>query len=133
MNYYKVTAKCGHVRRGHYIIKNFYVIAENGKEAAYKVRFFPRVKHDWKDAIVSVELITQEEFRLGYELHNNDLFFNVTNSSEQRLHGAVDYEEVFDLDEPEMKRKKKDKGSAFYNKMARIQRKELKMRLAEVV
>ena len=131
MKYYKVVAKCGHVRKGHYIIKDFFVKAEDGKDAAHKVRFSPRVKHDWKDAIISVKSINREEFVQGIELHNQDLYFNVTNSSEQKLYGAIDYEQVYDYDEPE--RKKKDKDFMFYNKMARIQQRDLKMRLAEVV
>lgn len=131
MNYYKVIAKCGHVGRGHYINKDFFVKAEDGKEAARKVRFSPRVKHDWKDAIVSVTLITKEEFILGIELQKNDLYFNVTNSTEQRLSGAVDYEQVFEFEKPE--RKKKDKSSIFYNKVLRIQQKDLRTRLAEVI
>lgn len=131
MNYYKVTAKCGHVRLGHYIIKDFFVKAQNGKEAAYKVRWFPRVKHDWKDAIITVDIISEEEFIQGCKLHNQDLYFYVTNSSEQKLYGAIDDAEIFDYDEPE--RKKKDKDRMFYNKLARIQRKELRTRLAEVV
>lgn len=131
MKYFKVVAKCGHVRKGHYIIKNFFVRSEDGKEAARKVRFLPRVKHDLKDAIISVKSITREEFTQGIELHNQDLYFNVTNSSEQKLYGAVDYEQVYNYDEPE--RKKKEKNFMFYNKMARIQRRDLKMRLAEVV
>ena len=133
MKYYKVTAKCGHVGRGHYIIKDFFVRANDGKAAAYKVRFFPRVKHDWRDAIVSVKLFTKDAFIQGWELHNNDPYFNVTNSSEQKLYGAVDDEEVLDLDEPEMKRKKKDKGSTFYKKLARIQTREFRMQLVEVL
>lgn len=131
MNYYKVTAKCGHVRRRHYIIKDFFLRAKDGKEAAYKVRWFPRVKHDWKDAIIAVDLISEEEFIQGCELHNQDLFFYATNSSEQKMYGAINYEEIFDYEEPE--RKKKDKDRMFYNKMARIQRKDLIMRLAEVI
>ena len=131
MNYYKVAAKCGHVRRGHYVIKNFFVKAEDGKKAAHKVRFSPRVKHDWKDAIVAVELITEDEFIRGCELQNRDPYFRVTNSSEQRSYGAVDYEQVLDHEEPEIK--KKDKGIMFYNKMAKIQQRDLRMRLAEVI
>lgn len=133
MKYYKVTAKCGHVRRGHYIIKNFFEMAENGKEAAHKVRFSSRVKHDWKYAIISVDSITRDEFIKGRELNNSDLYFKVTNSSDQKAYGAIDFEQVLDFDEPEIIKKKKDKDGMFYNKMARIQRKELKMRLAEVV
>lgn len=131
MKHYRVVAKCGHVGRGHYIIKNFYVKAQNGKEAAYRVRFFPRVKHDWKDAIVSVELITEIEFVQGHELQKYDLYFKVTNSTEQKLYGAIACEQVFDCDLPE--RKKKDKEAIFYNKMARIQRRDLRIRLAEVI
>ena len=131
MKYYKVNAKCGHVGRGHFTNKDFYVKATDGKDAAYRVRFSPRVKHDWKYAINSVELITKEEFVLGRELQVNDLYFSVTNSSEQKFYGAIDYEQVFDCEEPE--RKTKDKGRTFYNKMARIQRKDFRMRLAEVV
>ena len=133
MNYYKVVAKCGHVRKGHYIPKEFFVKAENGKDAAHKVRFFPRVKHDWKTAIISVELISKDEFVRGRELHNNDLYFNITNSSDQKLYRAIDKEQVLDCDEPLSKKKKKDRDTVFYNKMARIQRKEIRMRLAEVV
>ena len=131
MNYYKVVAKCGHVRRRRYIIKDFFVKAENGKDAAFKVRHYPRVKHDWKYAINSVELITKDEFIQGLELQDNDMYFKVTNSSEQRIYGAIDYEQVFDYEEPE--RKTRDKGKMFYNKMARIQQRDLRMRLAEVI
>lgn len=131
MSYFKVTAKCGHVRKGHYIIKDFYVKAEDGKDAARKVRFSPRVKHDWKDAIMFVEKITAEKFVKGCEIHNLDLFFYMTNSSEQKAYRAVDYEQVYDCEEPE--KRKKDKGMAFYSKMAKIQQRDLKMRLAEVV
>lgn len=131
MNYYKVNAKCGHVGRGHYINKDFFVKARDGKEAAYKVRFSPRVKHNWKHAINSVELITLDEFIRGHELQDNDLYFQVTNSSEQKFYGAIVYEQVFDYDMPE--KKARDRDRIFYSKMARIQRRDLNMRLAEVV
>lgn len=131
MSYYKVVAKCGHVRRGHYIVKDFFVKAEDGKKAAFKVRHYPRVKHDWKDAIISVTLITENEFIQGCELQNHDIYFKITNSTEQKLYCAIDYEQVFDYPEPE--RKKKDKDAMFYNKMERIQQRDLRKRLAEVV
>ena len=38
----------------------FAVVAENGKEASKKVREFPRVKHDHKDAILRCDKITLE-------------------------------------------------------------------------
>ena len=53
-NYYEVLAKCGHVGKKHYVPVKFAVIAEDGKEAAKMVRYFPRVKHNHKDAILNV-------------------------------------------------------------------------------
>ena len=52
MGMYEVCAKCGHVGRYNYVDKIFAVKASSGKEAAAKVRNFPRVKHDHKDAIL---------------------------------------------------------------------------------
>lgn len=55
--FYEVKACCGHVGRGRYIVKSFYLCAESGKEAASIVRREPRVKHDWKYAIAEVRSI----------------------------------------------------------------------------
>ncbi len=92
--FYRVKAKCGHVGRNHYIEKNFYVIASSGKEAALRVRYLPRVKHDRKDAILNVEQISQDEFNIGIEINRADNYFKVTNSSEQRLLEAVDSKDI---------------------------------------
>lgn len=92
--FYRVKAKCGHVGRNHYIEKYFYVLATSGKDAAYKVRYKPRVKHDRKDAILSVERISQEEFLMGIESNKRDNYFSVRNSSEQRLVGAVNLKDI---------------------------------------
>ena len=54
MRYYEVTAKCGHVGKGYYIPIGFAVRAETASEAAMVTRTMPRVKHDHKDAILSV-------------------------------------------------------------------------------
>ena len=64
--YYKVLAKCGHVGRHRYITKWFYVKASSGKEAAYIVRYKPRVKHDHKDAIREVVPINYDEYIESY-------------------------------------------------------------------
>ena len=128
MGYFKVAAKCGHVGKGHYIIKDFFVKAANGKAAAHKVRYLPRVKHDWKKAIVSVSKITEEEFTTGREQQRSDPYFKATSSTEQRLLGAIDRDEILDFETPE--RKKKVKDSVYYNKKARIQRRILKEHLA---
>ena len=60
--YFKVEAKCGHVGHGKCIWITFATTADNGKEAARKVRDFKRVKHDHKDAIRSTTEIDFEEF-----------------------------------------------------------------------
>ena len=57
-NFYKITAKCGHVGKKNYIPIKFAVCAEDGKEAAKKVRNFARVKDNHKDAILDVKSIS---------------------------------------------------------------------------
>ena len=59
---YEVACKCGHVGRSHYLEIRYPVIAQSGKDAAYRARYFPRVKHDHKDAILSVCKINQQRF-----------------------------------------------------------------------
>lgn len=131
MKYYKVKAKCGHVRRGKYILMDFYVKAESGKDAAAIVRQKPRVKHDWKDAIESVGEVSEEEYLNGKAQMRNNLYFSVTNSSEQRRLNAIDYETVLHREVPA--KKKRDKDCAYFVKMDKIIKKDLKTRLAEVI
>ena len=83
--YYEVIAKCGHVGRKNYIPVKFAVIAESGKEAAKKVRQFPRVKHDHKDAILDVRCITLEEFLEIKEINENDPYLKCHSRQEQNL------------------------------------------------
>ncbi len=85
MKYYEVEAKCGHVGRNKYIIKKFYVCVEDGKEAARKVRLYPRVKHNHKDAIKSVNEIDYDKYIIGLDKTSNDPYFLVHSSTEQRL------------------------------------------------
>lgn len=94
MKYYDVEAKCGHVGRNNYIIKHFFVSAENGKEAAYKTRLLPRVKHHHKDAIRSVTEIDYNEFVKGLDRNNLDPYFLVNNISEQRASCAFESNEI---------------------------------------
>ena len=84
-NYYEVIAKCGHVGRKNYIPVKFAVVAESGKEAAKKVRQFPRVKHDHKDAILDVRCITLEEFLEIKESNDNDSYLKCHSRQEQNL------------------------------------------------
>ncbi len=84
-NYYEVIAKCGHVGKKHYVPVKFAVVAESGKEAAKKVRQFPRVKHDHKDAILDVRCITLEEFLEIKEINDNDPYLKCHSIQEQNL------------------------------------------------
>ena len=83
--YFMVIAKCGHVGRKNYIPVKFAVVAESGKEAAKKVRQFPRVKHDHKDAILDVRCITLEEFLEIIEINGNDPYLKCHSRQEQNL------------------------------------------------
>lgn len=91
MRYYEVEAKCGHVGRNYYVIKKFYVRANDGKEAALLVRKKPRVKHHKKDAIKSVTQISYEQYIDGIKEIKNDLYFQVHSSTEQRR--VVEFED----------------------------------------
>lgn len=82
---FEVKCKCGHVGRKNYIVIAFAVSAENGREAAAKARYFPRVKHDHKDAIISVRKITDEEFDSLLKFNNKDEYLHCTNRQEQNL------------------------------------------------
>lgn len=82
---YEVKCKCGHVGRKNYIVIAFAVIAASGKDAAEKARYFPRVKHDHKDAIISVRKITDEEYLELLEVNNEDGYLHCSNRQEQNL------------------------------------------------
>lgn len=131
MNYYKVIAKCGHVGKGHYIVKDIYVMADDGKEAALKGRWFPRVKHHWKDAIEAVYKITEEEYLLGKLKTKQDRYFQVKNSTEQRIFVDID---SYEVQEREMReKKKKDKSFTYYVQMKKIRDRDMRIQLAEVI
>ena len=100
--YYKVLAKCGHVGRNNYIIKCFYVKANDGEEAAKIVRQKPRVKHHHKDALRDVIAIELEEYLTGLKIMEADMYFKVQNSSDQRLYNCVKQEDIY----PEEDKKK---------------------------
>lgn len=84
--YYIVEAKCGHVGRDNYTLKSFATKAESPKEAAAKTRGFGRVKHHWKDAIVSVHEVSEEEYLAQIEVNNNDPYFRAQSIQEQRAY-----------------------------------------------
>lgn len=83
MENYLVRAQFGHVGRNNFIIKTIPVFAENGKEAAFKVRWMSRVKHNRKDAIVDVKKVTLKEYLEQMELNKKDPYFSVHSKQEQ--------------------------------------------------
>lgn len=106
MKYFKVEAKCGHVRRNNYILKNFYIRAESKKEAARITKETPRVKHNHKDAIRSVEEITLEEYCQGRKAMSEDWYFQVHCKQDQALLCPDIYEFTLREDEEKQVRKK---------------------------
>ncbi len=115
MQYYKVQAKCGHVGRNNYILKYFYVKAEDGVDAAKIVRNKPRVKHHHKYAIQSVEKISKEEYLYGIRCNQEDKYFQSHNSREQRLLDAVSSEEILPEEKIEQYKKKQSKRQLKYS------------------
>ena len=81
--YFEVLAKCGHVGRDKYYEGKFYIAANDAKEAAKVIRQTGRVKHDRKDAIISVQGITYKQYKKGCYKHNNEAFFNCKCIQEQ--------------------------------------------------
>lgn len=100
MNYYKVLARCGHVKKGHYIEKWFYVEEDSKKEAAQIIRNTPRVKHHKKKTIEDVRTISFEEYFLGLKAMGADPYFKAHNSTDQRRVNAVKDEDVKLEEEP---------------------------------
>ena len=83
MRYYEVTAKCGHVGKGFYIPITFPVRAKSAAEAASVTRAFPRVKHDHKDAILSVKEVDAEEYDDQWTVNNYDPYLMCRNRPDQ--------------------------------------------------
>lgn len=83
-NYYEVIAKCGHVGRKFYIPIKFAVCTINGKEAARQVRLFPRVKHNHKDAILSVKKINYSIYLEINKSNNEDPYLKCHSKQEQK-------------------------------------------------
>lgn len=117
MRYYEVEAKCGHVGKSNYIIKRFYVRARDGREAALKVRAFPRVKHHHNDAIRSVIEIEYNEYLAGLNKNSNDPYFLVNNSTQQRIDCRFADGEIIREQEEQVFRKPTHARRRIINKM----------------
>lgn len=84
--YFRVVAKCGHVGKGMYFKGRFYVAADSASHAAARTRRFPRVKHDYKDAIISVTEISYQDYLDGQNYEYNRPYYNCKSKQEQALY-----------------------------------------------
>ena len=83
--YYKVTCKCGHVGRTHFIRIDFPIITNSASRAASIAKRFPRVKHDAKDAIIDVKEIDKDEYYSLYRKNSLDPYLQCRCIQEQNL------------------------------------------------
>ena len=83
MEFYLVTAKCGHVGKKAYMPITFPVKAENGKEAAKIVRMYPRVKRNHWDAILGCKKVDEEAYINQMIINNNDPYLHARSKQEQ--------------------------------------------------
>lgn len=82
--FYRVTCKCGHVGRDHYVRIDFPVNADSAKEAAAIARGIGRVKHHHKDAILACREIDFEEYEILQKMNARDPYLRCKNVQEQR-------------------------------------------------
>ncbi len=86
MKYFMVTAKLGHVGKNNYYKGTLFFKAENAKQAAKQARECPRVKHDQKDAILSVTEIDSIIFEAGREFNHSIHYYTCESMQEQRMY-----------------------------------------------
>ncbi len=86
LNCYEVIAKCGHVGRGYYYEGHFFVYGESKRDAAQKVKTFPRVKKDHNDVILNVYRITEEELIEGKNKQANNPYFSCGSKHQQNAY-----------------------------------------------
>ena len=96
MKYYIVIAKCGHVGRRHYIPVAFGVCANSGKDAAARARFLPRVKHNFKDAILFVKEVDKGTYLKRRTINFYDLYLNIEDNTENKIVEHFLYPRLFD-------------------------------------
>lgn len=119
MKTYEVSAKCGHVGKNYYVDRVFAVKANDAKEAAAKVRLFPRVKHDHKDAIRYVHQIDTERYLELMEENKYDEFLHCKSVQEQRKKCKQIYAErqkCICEDEWNLHRKEEPNTKKYYHK-----------------
>ena len=129
IKYFKVTAKFGHVGRNKYYEAAVYIEAQTAKEAALQARLKPRVKHNHKDAILSVDELDYQEFICGQALMRENPYFGCRSVQEQRFKCPDLCQYIM----PEKRQKNYKNKGGYKRKQAilhRLQRKSDKYRLA---
>ena len=87
VKYFRVDAKMGHHKKGYYSVGSLYIMAENGKIAAQKARYTPRVKHDDKYAILDVNEVSYSDYCIGVIQMSQNPYFRCNSIQDQRANG----------------------------------------------
>ena len=124
MRYYEVTAKCGHVGRGYYIPIGFAVRAETASEAAAATRTMPRVKHDHKDAILSVREVDVFEYDDLQEVNRYDPYLQCRSRREQMMEYDAIYNRLVEERRSSTWSEKELSEKAVYDGKKRIRNRE---------
>ena len=115
MRFYKVVCMCGHVGSMKSIPIPFVVKAMNGKEAAILARNIPRVKHHRKNAVLSCDEITKEQYEELNRINNADPYLSCKNIQEQREHSEIIKRAIKIKEEPKRIHKHKGEYSKKYS------------------
>ncbi|MCR5607135.1 MAG: hypothetical protein K6F69_10030 [Treponema sp.] len=113
VSFYVVKCIFGHVGRNKATVKELPIKARNAKEAAEIARYTPRVKHDFKYAILNVRKVSFEEFKEVQRRNNLDPYFRCTNRQQQRE--FEEHMEIFDFGEEKKLYNKKHSLRKTYN------------------
>ncbi len=84
MKFFKATVKFGHVGRNYYYKGNLFITAETKKQAAEIAKNSPRVKHDHKDAVLSIEEVNFETYIVESKKNREIKYFSCYNIQQQR-------------------------------------------------
>lgn len=120
MRYYMVTAKCGHVGKGYYIPITFPIRAESAKEAASVTRAFPRVKHDHKDAILSVEEVDYYDYEDRSYINSFDPYLQCKSKKDQMQEFDAIFYRIREEDETVRQCREEQTGKPVYDGKKRI-------------
>lgn len=82
--HFRVTAKCGHVKKNQYIPITFAISAKNGEEAAKIARWIPRVKHHNKFAIIECVEIDYDNFIKIKKKNDKNSYLKCSSKQDQK-------------------------------------------------